>query len=52
MKKESKEVYPIILTTATDGVTVFVPDFNINTEGYSIANAISMAGGYFLYNSS
>ena len=43
MKNESAAVYPIVLTTAKDGVTVYIPDFNINTEGYSIANAIEMA---------
>lgn len=43
MKKEIKAAYPIVLTQYTDGITVFVPDFNINTEGDSIVNAIEMA---------
>ena len=38
-----KTAYPIILTPAECGYVVYVPDFDINTEGDSIANAIEMA---------
>lgn len=38
-----KTAYPIILTPAESGYVVYVPDFDINTEGDSIANAIEMA---------
>ena len=35
-----KQVCPIILTPAKKGCVVFVPDFDINTEGDTLANAI------------
>lgn len=38
-----KQAYPIILTPAEHGYVVNVPDLDINTEGESIAEAISMA---------
>ena len=38
-----KRVYPIVLTQDKDTVIVFVPDFNINTEGKDYADAIEMA---------
>lgn len=38
-----KIAYPIILTPAENGYVVYVPDFDINTEGDSVANAIEMA---------
>ncbi len=38
-----KTAYPIILTPVETGYLVYVPDFDINTEGTSIADAISMA---------
>lgn len=39
-----KNAYPIILTPADEGgYIVSVPDFNINTQGDDIANAIFMA---------
>lgn len=38
-----KIAYPIILTPAENGYVVYVPDFEINTEGDSVANAIEMA---------
>lgn len=38
-----KDAYPIILTKENDGYIVFVPDFNINTEGESITDSIEMA---------
>ena len=38
-----KIAYPIILTPNESGYLVYVPDFNINTEGRDIADAIDMA---------
>lgn len=38
-----KIAYPIILTPAENGYVVYVPDFEINTEGESVADAIEMA---------
>ena len=38
-----KTAYPIILTPAERGYTVYVPDIDINTEGETIADAIEMA---------
>lgn len=38
-----KQVYPIILTPAKKGYVVYVPDFEINTEGNSLPDAIDMA---------
>jgi predicted RNase H-like HicB family nuclease len=38
-----KQVYPIILTPAKRGYVVYVPDFEINTEGNSLPDAIAMA---------
>lgn len=38
-----KTAYPIILTPAGAGYTVYVPDLDINTEGSDVANAIEMA---------
>lgn len=38
-----KNSYPIILTPDKTGYVVYVPDFNINTEGETITDAIEMA---------
>lgn len=38
-----KKAYPIILTPDDVGFTVFIPDFDINTQGDSLAEAIEMA---------
>lgn len=38
-----KKVYPIIMTQGEKFIVVYVPDFNINTQGESIADAIEMA---------
>lgn len=45
MGKEKKmaTVYPIILTKDEDGFLVTIPDFDINTEGSDLAEAIFMA---------
>lgn len=38
-----KKAYPIILTPDSDGYTVYIPDFNANTQGNDLAEAIEMA---------
>lgn len=38
-----KQVYPIVLTPAKKGYVVYVPDFDINTEGKNLPDAIDMA---------
>ena len=38
-----KGVYPIILTPEGKGFTVYIPDFDINTQGDDLAEAIYMA---------
>lgn len=38
-----KNTYPIILTPDKVGYIVFIPDFNINTEGNTLTEAIEMA---------
>lgn len=38
-----KNSYPIILTPDKVGYIVYVPDFNINTEGETLTEAIEMA---------
>lgn len=38
-----KAVYPVIFTLAEHGYVVFIPDLNINTEGYTISDALAMA---------
>ena len=38
-----KDAYPIVLTPDGGGYTVYVPDLDINTQGSTIAEAISMA---------
>lgn len=38
-----KNAYPIVMTPKKDFVIVFVPDFNINTQGKNIPDAIEMA---------
>ena len=38
-----KKAYPIILTQGKDFIVVFVPDFNINTQGKDVPEAIEMA---------
>ena len=39
-----KDVYPILLKKGSkDNYIVFIPDFNINTEGEDMATAIEMA---------
>ena len=38
-----KEAYPIILTQGKEYIIVFVPDFDANTQGETVAEAIEMA---------
>ncbi|MCI9597873.1 MAG: HicB family protein [Firmicutes bacterium] len=38
-----KHAYPIILTPSKSGFVVYVPDFNINTQGKDIPEAMFMA---------
>ncbi|MBQ8401963.1 MAG: type II toxin-antitoxin system HicB family antitoxin [Clostridia bacterium] len=38
-----KNAYPIILTQGKEYIVVYVPDFQINTQGKDIADAIEMA---------
>ena len=38
-----KNSYPIVLTPEEKGFTVYIPDFNINTEGNDLTEAIEMA---------
>ncbi len=38
-----KGVYPIILTKGEEYIVVYIPDFNINTQGKDVADAIEMA---------
>jgi len=38
-----KAVYPIVLSEGKEYVVVYVPDFNINTQGKDAADAMEMA---------
>ncbi len=38
-----KTVYPVILTPEAKGYSVYIPDFDANTQGDSLAEAIGMA---------
>lgn len=38
-----KAAYPVVLTPGKECISVYVPDFNINTQGIDFANAIEMA---------
>ena len=38
-----KDSYPIVLTTEDKGFTVYIPDFDINTQGDDLTEAIEMA---------
>lgn len=38
-----KNTYPVILTPDIVGYVVYIPDFNINTEGDTLTEAIEMA---------
>ena len=38
-----KGVYPIVMTQGKEFIVVYIPDFEINTQGKDIAEAIEMA---------
>ena len=38
-----KSAYPIVMTQGEEFIMVFIPDFNINTQGKNIPDAIEMA---------
>ncbi len=38
-----KAAYPIVVTNGTTHLVVFIPDFNINTQGTDYADAMEMA---------
>ena len=38
-----KNAYPIVLIPEKEGVTVYIPDFDINTQGGDLSEAIEMA---------
>lgn len=38
-----KNAYPIIMTQGKDYIVVYIPDFNINTQGKDVPDAIEMA---------
>lgn len=38
-----KNAYPILLTKGDKYVVVYIPDFNINTQGVDVTDAIEMA---------
>lgn len=38
-----KAAYPIVMSKDEEGILVYVPDFNINTEGVDYAEAMEMA---------
>lgn len=38
-----KRSYPIVLTPVETGYVVYIPDFDINTEGDTFAEAVEMA---------
>lgn len=38
-----KNTYPIVLTPEAQGFTVYIPDFDVNTEGNDLTEAIEMA---------
>lgn len=38
-----KKVYPIVLSQGKEKIVVYIPDFNINTQGSDMADAMEMA---------
>ena len=42
-RRSTTSIYPIILTPDGEGFTVYVPDFDINTQGEDLTEAIVMA---------
>ena len=40
---KTKDAYPVVMTQGEKFIVVFIPDFNINTQGVDIPDAIEMA---------
>ncbi len=38
-----KKAYPIVMTKGKEFIVVYIPDFNINTQGKDVPDAIEMA---------
>lgn len=38
-----KKTYPIVITQETEGVSVYIPDFDANTQGKDLTEGIEMA---------
>lgn len=38
-----KRAYPVVMTQGKDHIVVFIPDFNINSQGKDVPDAIEMA---------
>jgi predicted RNase H-like HicB family nuclease len=38
-----KNAYPVVMTQGKEFIVVFIPDFNINTQGKDVPEAIEMA---------
>jgi predicted RNase H-like HicB family nuclease len=38
-----KNAYPVIMTQGKEFIVIFIPDFNINTQGKDVPDAIEMA---------
>ena len=38
-----KKAYPVVMTQGKEFLVVFVPDFNINTQGIDLPDAMEMA---------
>jgi predicted RNase H-like HicB family nuclease len=43
MSNEVKSAYPIVLSQGSEYIVVYVPDFDINTQGKNVADAMKMA---------
>ncbi len=43
MGKGDKKVYPVVFQKLDDGYLVYVPDFDVNTQGEDLAEAMAMA---------
>ena len=39
-----KNAYPVIMTQGKEFIVVFIPDFNINTQGKDVPDAIGLMG--------
>ena len=39
-----KNAYPIVMTQGKEFIVVFIPDFNINTQGKDVPDAIGLMG--------